>query len=172
MTSHNRIIPFSCLLVSLLGCEATPDNSVITDKSAGFSLNQSGYFQNRGVGVMAFQEHHPESHQSGLIIVMHGSRVATNGDLRLEATPGQWSPVPKVVDRIVDPQTGSIRTTLAYPDEKQNRKGFNPINYPDLELTYSVDVSAHGDAIKVRVDLDQPLPEAWVGKVGFLLELY
>ncbi len=121
---------------------------------------------------MAFQEHHPESHQSGLIIVMHGNRVATNGDLRLEATPGQWSPVPKIVDRVVDPQTGSIRTTLAYPDENQNRTGFNPVNYPDLDLTYSVNVSAHGDAVKVRVDLDQPLPEAWVGKVGFLLELY
>lgn len=36
----------------------------------------------------------PEGHQGGVCVIMNGHRVATNGDLRFEATPGQWQPVP------------------------------------------------------------------------------
>ncbi len=121
---------------------------------------------------MVFQDTAPESHQSGLIMVMHGTRLASNGDVRLEATPGQWSPVPKVLERRVDEATGEIITRLVYPDETQNRQGFNPLDYPDLQLVYEVRVKAAGDAIKVTVDLDQPLPRALAGKIGFVLELF
>ncbi|MGH8021812.1 MAG: AGE family epimerase/isomerase, partial [Opitutaceae bacterium] len=34
--------------------------------------------------------------------IQNGARVATNGDLRLGPTPGQWQPVPKVGERQVD----------------------------------------------------------------------
>ena len=62
-----------------------------------FRLNAaSGYFQNRGVDVMAFDDIYPEGHQSGVSIIMHGNRIATNGDIRFEQTPGQWQPVHKV----------------------------------------------------------------------------
>jgi hypothetical protein len=54
-----------------------------------FKLNTaSGYFQNKGVDVMAFDDIYPEGHQSGVSIIMHGNRVATNGDIRFEPTPG------------------------------------------------------------------------------------
>ena len=29
-----------------------------------------------------------------------------------------------------------------------------------------------GEAVRVSVDMDQPVPAAWVGKVGFNLELF
>jgi endoglucanase len=174
MASANKILASSFLLFSLLSCETpAPDKaSGLGESGDKFTLNERDYFQNRGVGVMAFHDTAPESHQSGLIMVMHDTRIATNGDLRLEPTPGQWSPVPKILDRVVDREAGEIRTTLAYPDERQHLKGFNPIHYPGLELTYQVVVSAEGNDIKVRVDLDEPLPAEWVGEVGFVMELY
>lgn len=181
MIPYKQTLIASLLITALVGCNADSDtsgtdtqnnNTANQTQQGQFELNERDYFQNRGVGVMAFHDTAPESHQSGLIMVMHGTRIATNGDLRLEATPGQWSPVPKILSREVDRESGEIRTKLAYPDENQHHKGFNPLHYPDLELTYEMKVRAEGDAIKVSIDLDQPLPEEWVGKVGFVLELY
>ena len=62
-------------------------------ENKGFRLNKElGYFKNQGVDVMAFDDIFPSGHQSGVSILMHGKRVATNGDIRFEQTPGQWQP--------------------------------------------------------------------------------
>ncbi|MEX2397129.1 MAG: cellulase N-terminal Ig-like domain-containing protein, partial [Balneolales bacterium] len=160
----------------LFGCaSANETNQTVypqTDGAGSFELNELEYFQNRGVGVMPFLDTAPESHQGGVIMVMHGTRIATNGDLRLEATPGQWSPVPVQQERIVDYENQEVRATMTYPDPNQNMQGFNPIYYPDLDLKYDVIVSADGDDINIRVDLDWPIPEEFVGEVGFTMEFY
>ena len=125
----------------LAGCESLQSGNAAAKQIAGkgadgrFALNDKEYFQNRGVGVMVFADTYPESRQSGLIIVSHGNRIASNGDLRLEATPGQWGATPKLIKREVDHERSEIRATLAYPDERIKMKGFNPIYYPDLHLT-------------------------------------
>ena len=103
---------------------------------------------------------------------MHGKRLATNGDIRLDETPGQWQPIPKQLERKVDPAANSITVRLAYPDPAINRKGFNPIEYPDLNLSYTVKVRAQGESIIVTVDLDNPVPKEFIGKVGFNMELF
>lgn len=130
------------------------------------------YFQNGGVQVMAFSDFYPAGHQSGVSIVMHGKRVATNGDVRFEPTPGQWQPVPKQLSREVNGEEGSIVTTLSYPDKSTHLKGFNPIIYPDFEFTYQVRARADGDGVLVTVNLDREIPEKYVGKLCFILELY
>ena len=136
----------------------------------GFQLNSKGYFQNQGVSVMVFDDVYPEGHQSGVCLIMNGNRIATNGDLRLEATPGQWQPLPKQLKRTV--AGNSITTSLVYPDSSKHETGFNPIIYPDLHLSYSVKVEADGDDIIVTLDLDQPVPEEFLGKVGFNFEFF
>ncbi len=182
MSKHSTLLALVCAtsLLTACGTTATDSNQSNTGTSSkterksgkGFSLNQKEYFQQRGVGLMVFADKFPESRQSGLILVSHGTRIASNGDLRLEPSPGQWSPVPKVVSRDVDTDKGEIRVRLAYPDEKQHMVGFNPLKYPELELTYEVRVTTDGELIHVHVDLDKPLPDEWVGQVGFNLELY
>lgn len=167
---HLFNITLSC--AALLGLSGCDSSSAQRPEGSSFSLNDSEYFQNRGVGIMAFQDDSPESRQGGVVIVSHGNRIASNGDLRLEPTPGQWSPVPKLLERHVNRESGEIRATLAYPDESQHLTGFNPLYYPDLELTYDVRVVAEGDGVRISVDLDRPLPKEWIGEVGFQLELY
>jgi hypothetical protein len=136
-------------------------------------INEKGYFARQGLNVMVFSDYYPEGHQTGVTIVQHGTRVAANGDLRLEASPGQWSPMPAVGQRNVDPKTGTISETLSYPDPKIDGHGFNPIFYPKLDLNYRVTVTAlEGNSFRIRVDLDRPLPAQWVGRVGFNLELF
>ena len=76
-------------------------------------LNDEGYFDMPGLNVMAFQDIYPEGHQAGLSIIQNGVRVATNGDLRLDPTPGQWQPMPKQDKRVVNQQGNEITTWLS-----------------------------------------------------------
>jgi hypothetical protein len=147
---------------SLVAQEAAPE----------LRLNEKEYFAMPGLNVMAFQDIYPEGHQAGVSIIQNGVRVATNGDLRLDRMSGQWQPMPKQDKRLVDAANNEITTWLSYPDPARNRTGYNPIDYPDLNLSYQVHVRGEGQAVRVIVDLDQPLPAAFVGKVGFNLELY
>ena len=63
-----------------------------------FHINSAGYFNKDGVDVMAFDDFYPEGHQGGISVLMNGHRIASNGDIRFDATPGQWQPVPKQLD--------------------------------------------------------------------------
>ena len=137
-----------------------------------FRLNAQEYFERPGINVMYGQDYYPEGHQGGLSVIMHDERIASNGDVRLEPSPGQWSPIPKPGPREVDARTQEIRVALAYPDAERDRKGFNPIVYPDLKLNYTVRARPEGESIRVSIDFDAPIPKEWVGKVGFNLELF
>lgn len=144
--------------------------AVTTMMAQDFKLNDSGYYTTGSVDVMAFSDFYPEGHQGGVSVLMNGRRVATNGDIRMEATPGQWQPVPKQLKREI---TGNaIVTTLCYPDSSRHLTGFNPTVYPDYQVIYKVRVEPQGDGILVTVDLDKPVPDFLLGKVGFNLEFY
>lgn len=135
-------------------------------------LNAQGYLEAPGINVMLGNDFYPEGHQGGVSIIQNGRRVATNGDLRLDRTPGQWQPVPKVGEQQVDSEKQTLRVHSRYPDPEKNGKGFNPITYPDLDFGYAVSVTPEGQGFRIRVDLDAPLPKAWEGRVAFNLELF
>ena len=71
----------------------------VTMAAQDFKLNESGYYTAGGTDVMAFSDFYPEGHQGGVCVIMNGLRIATNGDIRMEATPGQWQPVPRQLSR-------------------------------------------------------------------------
>ena len=163
---NSRLGPAVCVALALpAGAASEPGDAL--------RLNDRGYFEMPGVNVMLGSDYYPEGHQGGVGIIQQGQRTATNGDLRLEPTPAQWQPMPKAGPRTVDREHQEIRVRYKYPDETQNRTGYNPIDYPDLQLAYSVRLTpAGGSSFRIIVDLDAPLPAAWVGKVGFNLELF
>ena len=141
--------------------------------SEKLELNVSGYFERPGLDVIVFSDIYPDGHQTGVTVIQHGVRVAANGDLRLEVSPGQWSPVPAGGERTVDEAGQVISQQLSYPDPKKNRTGFNPIEYPDLAFSYSVHVTPlEGNSFRVSVDLDEALPDEWIGRAGFNFELF
>ena len=135
-------------------------------------INENEYFEKPGLNVMVFFDIYPEGHQGAVGIIQNGTRVATNGDLRLEPTPGQWQPIPKVGKRMVDRTKNEISVKCTFPDSSINRKGFNPVEYPDLYFTYHVRVVGEGNKFRILVDLDKPLPAGWEKKVGFNFELF
>src|SRR5215470_13948358 len=156
----------SIVLITLLLFCLSSTSSPQRAQQPTLKLNDLEYCEMPGVNVMAFQDIYPEGHQAGVSIIQNGVRVATNGDLRLDPTPGQWQPMPKQDKRTVSKERNEITTWLSYPDPSRNRTGFNPIDYPDLKLSYQVRVQGDGARFRVIVDLDQPVPEAFIGKVG------
>lgn len=157
-------------------------------QSPGLTINAQDYFEMPGLNVLVYHNTFLEGHQGGIEIIQHGERVATNGELRLSPAPGQWQPVPKFGEgfesrgvspmtigfesRSVDRENQTISMPCSYPDESRHRKGFNPLIYPDLNIRYTVRVKAEGQSFTITVDLAQPLPPEWVGRVGYSLELF
>ncbi len=136
-------------------------------------INEQGYFEMPGLNVTVFSDIYPDGHQTGVTIIQHGVRTAANGDLRLEESPGQWSPVPKGEKLIINKESNTISQVLQYPDPSKNMKGFNPIKYPDFILKYSVSVTpTEGSSFKIQVHLDAPIPKEYYGKIGFNFELF
>jgi hypothetical protein len=158
-----KLLFYSAALLSGILCQA---------QQSSFTLNNLEYFERGGVNVMVFQDFYPEGHQGGVGILMHGRRIATNGDIRLDETPGGNSSVSGKLGRDVDVEGNAISVSLAYPDPARNKQGFNPVDYPDLDIKYKVNVRGSGNSVVVTVDLEKPLPKEFIGKVGFIMELY
>lgn len=122
-------------------------------------VHPSGYFQAPGVNVFAFNSPPGgmffDAKTSGIEIIHFGERTATNGDVRLFATPEQWDGMGQLVKRTVDASGKKITTVLAYPEHN---------------FEYSIVAQEVDGAYKVSVNLDKPLPANIVGKAGFNLE--
>jgi endoglucanase len=169
----NKRFAFLVLFVVLSNTILLPiSRAQVKADQPALTINDLEYLEMPGLNVMLAHDFYPESHQGGVGIIQNGLRVATNGDIRLEPTPGQWQPVPKVGKRMVDRARQEISVRMQYPDPEKNRQGFNPILYPDLNFGYVVKIEPAGQSFRIRVDLDRPLPDQWIGKVGFNLELF
>ena len=181
MRMRNLVYAILLLMVVLpFSCNSTGE--------PGLVITDSGYFEMHGLNVLVFNNSYSEGHQGGVEIIQHGNRVATNGNLRLDASSGQWQPVPMLgegfqkvgcspqqiglLSRKVDVENNKISLNCSYPDWGRKDKGFNPVIYPDLEIKYKVKVQASGNAFTITVDLEEPLPDEWVGEVGYNLELF
>ena len=168
------------LAVNLPSAESTPPPSTggnpasVATPATALRLNELEYLEMPGLNVMLAHDYYPESHQGGVGIIQNGRRVATNGDLRLDRTPGQWQPVPKPGTREIDRAKGEVRVRMVYPDPEKNRRGFNPIEYPDLNFAYVVRVIPEpaGAAFRLVIDLESPLPAEWNGRVALNLEFF
>jgi hypothetical protein len=124
-----------------------------------FRLTDAEYFDARGASVLVFSNWYSgmfsDSKLSGVEVIQHGVRIATNGDVRLSNTPEQWDPIPVMAERRVDRGADRIVTSLSYPD---------------YQFTYHVAVQAEAAGVVVSVNLDHAVPAALEGLAGFNLE--
>ena len=122
-------------------------------------MSGSETLESHGLSVFLFHsKYHSvfgDQKMSGMEIIFHGQRIATNGDVRLSPTPGQWDPIPQFQWRRRGAQANEISAACTYPDRG---------------LSYHIDVQPEEAGIRVAVQLDQPLPQALIGKAGFNLE--
>ena len=71
--------------------------------AADLHLNDLDYFESQGLSVLAYQnlfhEVFRDQKLGGIEIILHGERIATDGEVRLLPTPEQWDPVPRFTGR-------------------------------------------------------------------------
>jgi len=122
-------------------------------------LTAQDALETHGLSVFLFHNSYHgvfgDEKMSGLEIVLHEQRIATNGDVRLSATPAQWDAIPVFKDR----KRGAL------PDEL-----IAAAEYPAQDFRYQIDVRPESDGLRVAVLLDNALPAALAGKAGFNLE--
>ncbi|HQD17553.1 MAG: glycoside hydrolase family 9 protein [Bacillota bacterium] len=122
-------------------------------------LNDREYFETRGLNVLVFSNWYDglfsDAKMSGIELIHHEVRTATNGDVRLSPTPGQWDPVPTFLDRKVNVENSRIEAFLAYPD---------------YNFRYSIDAHPRADGIVIGLNLESPLPKELIGRAGLNLE--
>ncbi len=152
-----KLLPATKMMV----CYLILSGVIMTTLSAQhLKLNELEYFEKRGVNVMVFSNApgglFNDAKTTGLEIVHHGIRTATNGDVRLQRTPEQWDPLSSVVERKVSMEANTIEMTMEYAAESFRYK---------LQGT----VSDRG-TFMYRVILDEPLPSRLHGHAGLNLE--
>ena len=122
-------------------------------------LNDLEYFERQGVNVLVFSNSFNggfnDEKNSGIEIIHHGVRTVQGGAIRLNNTPEQWDLVPKMTNRKVNREDGSIEVSL---------------RYDDYDFDSRIVVTAKGKAVEIAVWLDKPVPEKLAGDAGFNME--
>ncbi|MBB4044351.1 hypothetical protein GGR06_002145 [Bacteroides reticulotermitis] len=123
------------------------------------ALNDSNYFEAPGLNILVFSNSYDgmfdDSKMAGVEIVHHGLRTATNGDVRLNPTPGQWDLHPTLVERRVERDSNLIIAQLKYDDP---------------QFTYQIQGRTVEGGFSISVWTDQPVPSALAGTAGLNLE--
>ncbi|MDR0893985.1 MAG: glycoside hydrolase family 9 protein [Prevotellaceae bacterium] len=148
----------ACLLLTACGqSSSTPSYS----RSNELALNDSGYFETRGLNYFVFSNNYDalfdDSKVSAVELIQHGLRTATNGDVRLNPTPGQWDKLPRFVSRHVDQAAKRIDVKL---------------EYPQYAFAYTLSGEARDGGFYLSVSTDKALPDSLVGIAGLNLEFF
>ena len=139
----------------LLGCLAASVNTRAQD----LTLNELEYFETQGVNVLVYSNLFTggfnDEKNAGIEIIHHGVRTVQGGAERLSSTPEQWDLVPKVLERTVNPEAGTIEVTL---------------RYDDFDFESRIVTTSTGKAVEIAVYLDKPVPAGLEGEAGLNLE--
>lgn len=142
------------LLLTFIGV-----NVFSQSENANLKLTDSSYFDTRGLQVLMYCNQYngnfSDSKISSIELIHHGVRTVTNGDVRLNPTPGQWDPVPQFIGRKANYMENSIEVFLSYPE---------------YHFNFSLKGVARDGGVYLSVNTDKPLPKELEGKAGFELE--
>jgi endoglucanase len=122
-------------------------------------VTDKNYLDTQGFSVFLYDStYHPvfvDQKNTAMEIILHGQRIATNGDVRLMPTPEQWDLVATLKGRQADKANNRLTANLAFPT---------------FDVSYTLEVAAEPGGVKVSINLDKPLPPKLVGRAGFNLE--
>src|SRR5277367_4800998 len=122
-------------------------------------VTDKNYLDTQGFSVFLYDStYHPvfvDQKNTAMEMILHGQRIATNGDVRLMPTPEQWDLVATLKGRQADKENNRLTADLAFPA---------------FDLSYTLEVAAEPGGVRVSINLDKPLPPRLVGRAGFNLE--
>ena len=122
-------------------------------------VTDKNYLDAQGFSVFLYDStYHPvfvDQKNTAMEMILHGQRIATNGDVRLMPTPEQWDLVATLKGRQADKANSRLTASLAFPT---------------FDVSYTLEVAAEPGGVKVSINLDKALPPTLVGRAGFNLE--
>ena len=122
-------------------------------------VTDRNYLDTQGFSVFLYDStYHPvfvDQKNTAMEMILHGQRIATNGDVRLMPTPEQWDLVAALKGRHADKTNNRLTASLAFPT---------------FDVSYTLEVAAEPGGVKVSINLDKPLSPNLVGRAGFNLE--
>ena len=143
----------ACLLLTL-----TVASSAFAADFA-MKVTEKNYLDTQGFSVFLYDStYHPvfvDQKNTAMEMILHGQRIATNGDVRLMPTPEQWDLVATLKGRQADKANNRLTASLAFPT---------------FDVSYTLEVAAEPGGVRVSINLDKPLPPKLVGRAGFNLE--
>ena len=121
-----------------------------------YKLNPYLCYETASVVILFYHNFYEEGKQGGLEIIQQGTRIAGNGNLRLNPSPGQWDARPENGTPQIADDGVSLMVTCKYPHQ---------------DIHYIVRLTPEAESLRLVVDLNKPLPVEWSGIAGFNLEL-
>ncbi|MDI7774951.1 glycoside hydrolase family 9 protein [Asticcacaulis sp. EMRT-3] len=151
---HKKLLS-GLLAATCLSCAANAAEAPQTQ----LHLSPNETLETQGLSVIVEQNHFSpiffDEKNAGIQMILHGDRIAADGEVRLNPTPEQWDPVPAFVSRVHGPNPGELIVTSTYDA---------------VGLKYQVEVTPEAQGFKIVVNLDKPLPPELAGKAGFNLD--
>ena len=127
--------------------------------AAELHLNDRDNLETQGLSVLVYQNKFHDVFRDqklgGVEIILHGERIATDGEVRLLPAPEQWDVIPHFKERKRGPAPNQLIAISGYPEDS---------------VSYRIEVTAEAGGFRIAIHLDKPLPEALVGKAGFNLD--
>src|ERR1700733_6086790 len=147
-----------CSLLVLTSLALTSGTSLFGADFA-MKVTDKNYLDTQGFSVFLYDStYHPvfvDQKNTAMEMILHGQRIATDGDVRLTPTPEQWDLVATLKGRHADKANSRLTADLAFPT---------------FDLNYTLDVAAEPGGVEVSINLDKPLPQKLAGRAGFNLE--
>ncbi len=138
---------------------ALSSSSCLFGADVAMKVTDKNYLDAQGFSVFLYDStYHPvfvDQKNTAMEMILHGQRIATNGDVRLMPTPEQWDLVATLKGRHADKENSRLIADLAFPT---------------FDLSYTLAVEAEPGGVKVSINLDKPLPQKLAGRAGFNLE--
>ncbi len=102
-----------CLLIVLISSPS------LFGADFAMRVNDKNYLDTQGFSVFLYDStYHPvfvDQKNTAMEMILHGQRIATNGDVRLMPTPEQWDLVATLKGRHADKANNRLTADLAFP---------------------------------------------------------
>ncbi len=142
-----------CLLLALTSSPS------LFGADLAMTVTDKNYLDTQGFSVFLYEStYHPvfvDQKNTAMEMILHGQRIATNGDVRLMPTPEQWDLVATLNERHAD---------------KENKRLTADLAFPTFGFSYTLEIAAEPGGVRVSINLDKPLPQKLAGRAGFNLE--
>src|ERR1700734_1592862 len=158
LRQRSSLPQFMLTLIKMFLLLALTSSPILFGADFGMRVTDKNYLDTQGFSVFLYDStYHPvfvDQKNTAMEMILHGQRIATNGDVRLMPTPEQWDLVATLKGRHADKENNRLTADLAFPT---------------FDFSYTLEVAAEPGGGEVRINPDKPLPQRLAGRAGFNL---